>query len=263
MSTGSLIPAAARVLKLGGSVLTDTEAYRRCAEVVTRRLADGLGEPIVVVVSAELGTTDRLRALAGELCPKPSAAMLDLLWSTGELESVARLTLCLHRLGEDAVGLNVHQCGLVVSTSDRAPLAAEVYPTHLRYYLERHRVVVVPGFLARGPFDSVVSLGRGASDLTAVCIAAAVGSGRCELIKDVPGYYSEDPNVHVDAQPLPRLSYADALRMAAEGCDLVQAAALEAAAHHGVTLVIGGVDPASHHTVVGNPSSTAGRSAAG
>ena len=40
--------------------------------------------------------------------------------------------------------------------------------------LAAHRLVVVPGFLARGDGDSIVSLGRGGSDLTAVLLAIAL-----------------------------------------------------------------------------------------
>ena len=39
--------------------------------------------------------------------------MLDLLWSTGELRSVALLALRLQALGVLATGVNVHQTGLL------------------------------------------------------------------------------------------------------------------------------------------------------
>jgi aspartokinase len=42
----------------------------------------------------------------------------------------------------------------------------------------------------------VISLGRGGSDLSAVLLADGLEAEQCELIKDVPGYFTEDPNVH-------------------------------------------------------------------
>lgn len=238
------------VWKLGGSVLTDLAAYRRCAAVLHARAAAVPHERLVIVVSAEYGTTDRLQHMAEELCPQPDAGTLDLLWSTGELHSVAVLTLCLRKLGVNAAGLSVHQCGLEVSDSALDGDGPLVNPFPLLGYLRRHPVVIVPGFFARGPGGAVVSLGRGGSDLTAVLLAAALQAQRCELIKDVPGYFSKDPNVYTDAAPLPHVSYVQAQRMATAGCDLVQARALAAAQRTNTPLVIRALDETQLRTLV-------------
>ena len=74
-----------------------------------------------------------------------------------------------------------------------ARVRTRVRPLRLRALLAQHEVVVVPGFLARGDGDAIVSLGRGGSDLTAVLLAAGLRANRCELIKDVPGYFTADP----------------------------------------------------------------------
>jgi aspartate kinase len=160
----------------------------------------------------------------------PDPRTLDLLWSTGEIRSAALLALSLQALGVRAAAANVHQTGLTHDDTFR--------PLRLRALLAEHDVVVAPGFLARGAGDTVVSLGRGGSDLTAVLLAAGLGAVRCELIKDVPGYFSSDPNVDPDARQLPSLSFASALDMAADGCELVQRQALEAARIRNLPLVI-------------------------
>ena len=116
------------------------------------------------------------------------------------------------------------------------PADAQVRPLRLRALLADHDVVVVPGFLARGGGDAIVSLGRGGSDLTAVLLAAGLGAARCELLKDVPGYFTADPKRDPDARPIPSLAYARALEMADDGCELVQRHALEAAREHGVAV---------------------------
>src|SRR6185369_2849150 len=81
-------------------------------------------------------------------------------------------------------------------------------------------------------------LGRGGSDLTAVLLAIAVRADACELVKDVPGYFTADPHRVAAARQIHDLSIAEALRMADEGCDLVQRAALAAAAQAGLHLVV-------------------------
>jgi aspartate kinase len=93
-------------------------------------------------------------------------------------------------------------------------------------------------------------LGRGGSDLTAVLLASELHADRCELIKDVPGYFSSDPRTHPEATPIAALTYDRALEMAAQGCDLVQVQAIVAARRTRTPLVIRGLDEKAPRTVV-------------
>jgi len=229
------------VIKIGGSVLTGPHAYRRTADFLAGRLTADPGTRIVAVVSAEHGVTDGLLATAIDIAGTPDAATLDLLWSTGELRSVALLTLALQARGVSAAAVNVQQTGLVSTRDDGVPGHAQVHRLRLLALLAQHDVIVAPGFLARGPGDAVVSLGRGGSDLTAVLLAAGLEAGRCELVKDVPGYFTADPKRDPTARPLASLSYERALEMADEGCQLVQREALSAARELGVPLAIGAI----------------------
>lgn len=231
---------AITVLKIGGSVLTGAQAYGRAAAFLANRLCERADERIVAIVSAEAGVTDSLLDEARAIVEEPDQASLDLLWSTGEIRSVALLTLSLHAIGISAAAAGVHQTGLIQAGAARAG-GSRLQPLRLRALLAEHDVVVVPGFLARGAGDAIVSLGRGGSDLTAVLVAAGLSARRCELVKDVPGYYTADPHVHPDARPLPSLSYEHAIAMAEDGCQLVQRAALEAAMNHDVELLISGI----------------------
>jgi aspartate kinase len=83
-----------------------------------------------------------------------------------------------------------------------------------------------------------------------VLLAASIGADACDLIKDVPGYFTSDPHRHPDAQPIHDLPVDEALRMADEGCDLVQRAALAAAAQASLRLVIRSMDAAAPVTHV-------------
>ena len=114
-------------------------------------------------------------------------------------------------------------------------------------------VVIVPGFLGVSADGAIASLGRGGSDLTAVLLADAIRADACELIKDVAGYYTADPHRDPAARQIHHLSAAEALRMADQGCDLVQRGALAAAAESGLHLVVRSMDadaPVTH--VYGN-----------
>jgi aspartokinase len=228
------------VIKIGGSILTGGRAYRRAAAFVRNRLLAAPAERLVVVVSAQKGATDDLEQAAKKIVPSPRKQALDLLWSTGELRSVAILALHLQALDVHAIGANVHQAGLIAPRNGGLADAANVGldADRLGEILAQCEVAIVPGFLATDGLQSVISLGRGGSDLTAVLLAAGLGANRCELIKDVPGYFTSDPHRDCRALPVPFLTFEHALELADNGCDLVQRAALEAAARWELPLVV-------------------------
>lgn len=233
------------VIKIGGSVLTGPNGYRHAADFVAARVAADPDNRIVAVVSAELGVTDALLATARGFVEAPDSSTLDLLWSTGELRSTALLALALQGRGVNAVGINIHQAGLMRADDGDGPGRSRIRPLRLRALLADHDVVVAPGFMARDGGDAVVSLGRGASDLTAVLLAAGLGAARCELLKDVPGYFTADPKLDPGAQPIAALCFDHALEMADDGCELVQREALLAARAHGLALTISAIGAAT------------------
>jgi aspartate kinase len=238
MSEPSSAEGPVAVIKLGGSILTSPKAYRRAAVFVRNTVRIAPEERLVVVVSAQEGTTDTLERSARAIVSEPARAALDLLWSTGEIRSVALLALHLEALGIDAAPLNVHEAGLTVPDTGREAGHIRLHPERLCGVLAKYPVVVVPGFLATDSAHRIVSLGRGGSDLTAVLLAEGLRACRCELIKDVPGYFTADPHRDPTARHIPQLSFAEALEFAARGCDLVQRKAIEAASRSGLPLVI-------------------------
>ncbi|HYL68176.1 MAG TPA: hypothetical protein VEX69_03340 [Candidatus Limnocylindria bacterium] len=243
------------VIKIGGSILTSARAYRSAAVFVRNRHHAATEEKLVVVVSAQEGATDRFERAARKIVREPNARALDLMWATGELRSVALLALHLQALGVPAAALNIHEAGLRVSEESVGPTrgSAQVnlHAHWIRSAFAQHAVAVVPGFFATDAANAIVSLGRGGSDLTAVLLAEGLEASRCELLKDVPGYFSSDPHRDPAARHLPRLTFDEALALADQGCDLVQRKAIEAAARCGIPLIVRSFDesaPLSHIT---------------
>jgi aspartate kinase len=242
------------VVKIGGSILTGGKAYRRAAEFLEERLRQS-DERFVVVVSAQNGMTDTLERAARQIVPNPDKRALDLLWATGELGSVGLLTIHLHRLSVPAVGFNVHETGLRVSGTEdsygEATLNSEMFEEAFRY----HRIVVVPGFLATNASGSIVSLGRGGSDLTAVLLSIHLGALRCELVKGVGGYFTRDPRRDVSAVHIRTLTHRQALEMAANGCELVQRQAIAMAAESNLPIFIRGMGETDLRSVISSAPS--------
>ena len=246
------------VVKLGGSVLIDDESYREAARFLVRRLHRCAEDRFLIVVSAQNGTTDKLEQLARGITANPNPRTLDLLWSTGEMRSVALLTLRLEEVGVRAVGLNIHEMGLQLNEF-REARPAGVVPRLIERALEEYSAVVVPGFFGTKDGAVIASLGRGGSDLSAVLLAGEFDATECELVKDVSGYFTENPDINPNAKHLPRISYEAAVEMAARGCELVQHVALEAARERGLQLIVRGLDDAVPGTVVSSDASQIGQ----
>jgi aspartokinase/homoserine dehydrogenase 1 len=92
--------------------------------------------------------------------------------------------------------------------------------------LERGHVPVVPGFIGRAPDGTVVTLGRGGSDLTATLLGRALGAQRVVLWKDVPGILTADPRVVADARLIPQLHHREAAEVAYYGGKVLHPRAL-------------------------------------
>jgi aspartokinase/homoserine dehydrogenase 1 len=96
----------------------------------------------------------------------------------------------------------------------------------LRPLLRRGVVPVVPGFLGAAPDGSVVTLGRGGSDLTAALLARALAAESIFLWKDVPGFLTADPRVVPDARVIPQLHPREAAELAYYGAKVLHPRAL-------------------------------------
>ncbi len=251
------------VIKLGGSVLVDAKSYGQVAQFVVCRLHRCTEERFVVVLSAQEGLTDELEELARGITKHPNPRTLDLLWSTGEMRSVALLTLHLQELGVAAVGLNIHETGLRFDGSGPPDAKIESLSGELRRAFHDYSVVVVPGFFGTLTSGTLVSLGRGGSDLSAVLLAQELEAEQCELVKDVSGYFTEDPDVNGRAEHLARLSYEQALDMADTGCELVHHWAIRAAKAAGLRLVVRSLDDTAPVSIVSGDGCAAKRSAYG
>src|SRR4029077_8371609 len=105
------------VLKIGGSILTGSRAYRRAAIFIRNRHRASPRERLVGVVSVQEGGMDALERAARRIANPPNPTALDLLWSTGELRSVALVALHLQKLGILAAALNIHEAGLQLPDS--------------------------------------------------------------------------------------------------------------------------------------------------
>lgn len=223
------------VQKYGGSSVATADRIRAVAERIAARAADG--HDLVAVVSAMGDTTDELLELAHKINDKPEDRELDVLLSTGEIVSSTLMAMALHSRGLDAVSLTGAQAGLRTDSVHSKARILAIEPDRVRRELAKGRIVIVAGFQGITEDLDVTTLGRGASDLTAVALAAALG-GRCERFTDVDGVYTADPHVVPNARKLKEIMYQEMLELASKGSKIMQSRSVEIAAEYGVPIYV-------------------------
>ncbi len=225
------------VQKYGGSSLATEDLIRSIAKRICDRRA--LGTRLVVTVSAMGDTTDELLALASRLHgdQTPPARETDALISTGELVSASLMAIAIKGKGVDVISLSGRQAGIRTDGIHGSARIASIDPGRVKDELGLGKIVVVAGFQGLTSDDDTTTLGRGASDLTAVALAAALKADMCEIYTDVDGIFTADPRLVPNAQVLPHMGYQEMLELASLGAKM-NPRSIEMAAVHKVPMLI-------------------------
>jgi aspartate kinase len=206
------------VQKYGGSSLADADKIKNVSERIARAKEDG--NRVVAVVSAMGDTTDELIELAGQVSDSPDRRELDVLLSTGELRSCALVAMRLNSLGYPAISLSGAQAGIRTDSQYGMAKISSLEPQRIMDELDDGMIVVVAGFQGITPGMDTTTLGRGASDLTAIALAAGLGAVRCEVYTDVEGIYTADPRLVPKAAKLDEISFEEMLELASYGAKM-------------------------------------------
>ena len=158
-----------------------------------------------------------------------------MLLSTGERISSALCAMAIEDLGHHAVSLTGSQAGIVTDTVHTKAKIVDIRPKRIEQALADGRIVLVAGFQGVSTEYDVTTLGRGASDLTAVALAGAL-HGDCEIYTDVEGVFTADPRIVPSARKLPRVSPLEMLEMAGSGARVLQLRSVEFARNHDVPI---------------------------
>lgn len=207
------------VLKFGGSSVADNEKLKLVAERIIGLYKKG--HNIVVVVSAQGKTTDKLISEAKELSKDTEDREMDALLSTGEQMSTAKLSILLNQMGYKAISLTGWQAGIYTNNTNQNAIIKCIDTARIRKELENRKIVIIAGFQGMNENMDITTLGRGGSDTTAVAIAAALGAKNCYIFSDVDGVYTTDPNRLEGAKKLSALSYEEMLTLSSEGAKVL------------------------------------------
>ncbi len=207
------------ILKFGGSSVADNIKLNVVAEKVISIKKET--KNVVVVVSAQGKTTDKLIKEAQELSAIPQEREMDMLLSTGEQITASKLSILLNRKGYKAISLTGWQVGIITNNIHQSAKIEQICTERIEKELEAGKIVVVAGFQGVDQNGDITTLGRGGSDTTAVSLEAALNADKCYIFSDVDGIYSADPNMITIAKRLNEISFDEMQEIADAGAKVL------------------------------------------
>ena len=217
------------VMKFGGSSIADDDKLR----IVAQKIIDMYNKEknIVVVLSAQGKTTDKLINEASKLYKKEGFGVvapqsqyfreMDMLLSSGEQISIAKLSILLNGMGYKSISLTGMQAGILTDNTNQNAIIKNIDTTRILKELGDRKIVIVAGFQGFNENMDITTLGRGGSDTSAIAIAAAVNAKECYIFSDVDGVYTADPNKVENAKKLSALSYNEMMEISSEGAKVL------------------------------------------
>jgi len=215
------------VMKFGGTSVADLDRIRNVASRVKREVE--AGHEVAVVVSAMSGVTNQLVKWCQDLSPLHDAREYDTVVATGEQVTIGLLAIALQTIGVDARSWQGWQVPIRTDNAHGKARVEAIEGAALIARMQMGQVPVVAGFQGIGPDNRVTTLGRGGSDLSAVAIATAMKTNRCDIYTDVDGVYTTDPRIVPRARKLEKISYEEMLELASVGAKVLQTRSVELA----------------------------------
>lgn len=224
------------VMKFGGNTLANRDKLNLAANLIKARYDDNYIP--VIVASANGNLTDVLLDHAYSITPNPDRRELDMLVTTGERVSVALLSIALRAVGVPAVSLTGSQIGLITTCTHTGADILSLKGDRLVREIQEGNVPVVAGFQGIGEDKEITTLKRGGSDVSAVFLASQLGANHVEMVKDVDGVYSADPNKDTKAQKYEILDFDEMYKLALNGANVLHSDAVRLAREKGVEIRI-------------------------
>lgn len=224
------------VQKFGGSSVANIEKLNQVAEHIITEVEKG--NKVVVVVSAQGKTTDKLIAEEAEISKNPDRREHDVLVSTGEQITIAKLAMLLIEKGYKAASLTGWQVPIITNSEFSNARIRYIHNDTILEYLNSDNIAIVAGFQGVDESGNITTFGRGGSDTTAVALAASLNAERCDIFTDVDGVYSTDPRLVSDVKKLKTISYDEMLELSSMGAKVLHNRCVEIGKKYGVPIYV-------------------------
>ena len=224
------------VQKFGGSSVATKEKLELVTEHIIKEKEKG--NQVVVVVSAQGKTTDKLISEEAEITKNPDKREHEVLVTTGEQITISKLAMLLIEKEHKAISLTGWQIPIITNSEFTNAKIRYIHNPTIEEYLNSGNIVIVAGFQGIDENGNITTLGRGGSDTTAVALAASLRAERCDIFTDVDGVYSTDPRQMKDAKKLNNIAYEEMLEMASMGAKVLHNRCVEIGKKYNVPIYV-------------------------
>ena len=224
------------VQKFGGSSVATKEKLNMVVDHIIKEKKKG--NQVVVVVSAQGKTTDKLILEEAEITKHPDKREHDVLVSTGEQITIAKLAMMLIERKYKAVSLTGWQIPIITNSEFTNSRIRYINNESIEDFLKSDNIVIVAGFQGVDESGNITTLGRGGSDTTAVALAASLKAERCDIFTDVDGVFTSDPRIVSDVKKLKTISYDEMLEMASLGAKVLHNRCVEIGRKYNIPIYV-------------------------
>jgi aspartate kinase len=158
--------------------------------------------------------------------------------ATGEQVTAGLTAMALQKLGVNARSWLGWQIPIRTDDVHAKARIMAIDTEELERRMAAGEVPVISGFQGISDRGRVTTLGRGAGDLSAVAMAAALKADRCDIYTDVDGVYTTDPRIVPKARKLSKITYEEMLELASQGAKVLQTRSVELAMNHRVRVQV-------------------------
>ena len=208
------------VLKFGGTSVGTLDRINNVANIIRGYVKKKF--KVVVVSSAMSGATNELIKKSKKISSNFNISEYDVLVSAGEQISCALIAGRLNHLGVRSRSFMGWQIPILTDSEHKNSKIISISSNNLIDYLKRGGIPVVAGFQGISDQKRITTLGRGASDYSAIMLAKVLKAVKCVIYTDVEGVMTTDPKIYKNAKKIKEISYEEMLEMSSLGSKVMQ-----------------------------------------
>ena len=215
------------VLKFGGTSVGTIERIKKISNLILSFKKKKY--KVIVVTSAMSGMTNNLIKKSLEISKNFEPSEYDVLVSSGEQISCALISGQLNSMGHKSRSFLGWQIPIITDNNYKNAKINFVNVRNIKKILSNGIIPVVAGFQGITENGKVTTLGRGASDYTAITLAKYLLAEKCIIFTDVDGVMTTDPRNYNKAKKIRTISYEEMLEMSSLGSKVMQSNSVQEA----------------------------------
>ncbi len=208
------------VLKFGGTSVGTIKRIKKVADIIASYKKKRY--QVVVVSSAMSGWTNKLISKSKVISNNFDPSEYDVLVSSGEQIACALISGRLNYLGYSAKTFMGWQVPIITDENHSRSKIIHIPTLNLKKFLNKGGIAIVAGFQGISLAKRITTLGRGASDYTAIMLSKYLRAKECIIYTDVKGVMTTDPRKFKNAKKINRISYEEMLEMSSLGSKVMQ-----------------------------------------